>query len=351
MTLPGSTPLPAETRPAVRLPVPPGPGTHEPRLAREAGGGGRGFPAGADVAVKILLPELAADDEARMTLAFERQASLAVKDATLARARHHEDGGLTLPGPGRPGPRGGTRRDRRRRAAAVAAHGPRPGHAMDEWIQREGAVPEPIARVIGVRVARGLAAMHAAGWVHGDVKPENVRLDAEGRAVLVDLGFARPAGADEAPLGTPGYLAPERERGGAPAASADLFALGCLLFEAVSGRPVAGNEDELAALRAGRSRPPSDDQPRVSPLLDALVRALLQVTPAARPSASEVITILEEVESSAWWRARLAYDASARRDTVAWSGAHGLPLAGRDEEPRSSTGPGRTWAKAGSACS
>ena len=164
------------------------------------------------------------------------------------------------------------------------------------------------------------------------MKPENVRLDAEGRAVLVDLGFARPAGAQEAPLGTPGYLAPERERGGAPAASADLFALGCLLFEAVSGQPVARNDDELAALRAGRSRPPSADQPRVSPLLDALVRSLLRVAPEERPAASEVATILEEGEASAWWRARIAYDAGARRDTVAWSGVHGLPMAGRDEE-------------------
>ena len=333
MTLPGSTPLPAETGPAVRLLSLLGQGRTSRVWLGRLEEAVEDLPAGADVAVKILLPELAADDEARMTLAFEREASLAVKDATLARALHHEDGGLTPPWAGAPGTPGAEH-------AATDAAAPRPwllmdlvpGDAMDEWIQREGAVPEPIARVIGVRVARGLAAMHAAGWVHGDVKPENVRLDAEGRAVLVDLGFARPAGADEAPLGTPGYLAPERERGGAPAASADLFALGCLLFEAVSGRPVAGNEVELAALRAGRSRPPSDDQPRVSPLLDALVRALLQVTPAARPSASEVITILEEGEASAWWRARIAYDAGARRDTVAWSGAHGLPLAGRDEE-------------------
>ena len=237
--------------------------------------------------MKILLPELAADDEARMTLAFEREASLAVKDATLARARHHEDGGLTPPRAGAPGAPGSEH-------AATDAAAPRPwllmdlvpGDAMDEWIQREGAVPEPIARVIGVRVARGSPPCTPRAGSTATSSPRTSGSTPRVAPSWWTWASARPAGADEAPLGTPGYLAPERERGGAPAASADLFALGCLLFEAVSGRPVAGNEDELAALRAGRSRPPSDDQPRVSPLLDALVRALLQVTPAARPSAS-----------------------------------------------------------------
>lgn len=333
MTPPGSTPLPAETGPEVRLLSLLGQGRTSRVWLGRLEEAVEDLPAGTNVAVKILLPEIATDEEARTTLAFEREASLAVNHSTLARARHHEADGLTPPWAGDPGAPGAEH-------AATDAAKPRPwllmdlvpGDAMDEWIAREGAFPEPIARGLGARVARGLAALHAAGWVHGDVKPENVRLDAEGRAVLVDLGFARPAGAKEAPLGTPGYLAPEREKGGAPAASADLFALGCLLFEAVSGRPVARNDDELAALRAGRSRPPSADQPRVSPLLDALVRSLLRVAPEERPAASEVATILEEGEASAWWRARIAYDAGARRDTVAWSGVHGLPLAGRDEE-------------------
>ncbi|MEC8511334.1 MAG: AAA family ATPase [Planctomycetota bacterium] len=333
MTSPGSTPLPAESGPAVRLLSLLGQGRTSRVWLGRLEEAVEDLPAGTNVAVKVLLPDLATDEEARTTLAFEREASLAVNHPTIARARHHEATGLTPPWAGDPGAPGAEH-------AATDAAVPRPwllmdlvpGDALDEWIDREGAVPEPIARSLGARVARGLAAMHAAGWVHGDVKPENVRLDAEGRAVLVDLGFARPAGAEEAPLGTPGYLAPERELGGAPAASADLFALGCLLFEAVTGRPAARSDDELAALRTGRARPPSDDQPRVSPLLDALVRSLLQVAPTARPTAFEVATILEEGEASAWWRARIAYDAGARRDTVAWSGAHGLPLAGRDEE-------------------
>lgn len=292
-----------------------------------------GLEAGTDVAVKILLPELAGDPEACGTLRAEREVSRSVHHPALARTRHHEPAGTTPPWDGPAGTHGEGH-------AATDAGAARPwilldlvpGSALDEWIERETAVPEPIARRLGARLARGLAAMHAAGWVHGDVKPENVRLDGEGRAVLVDLGFARRSGSREAPLGTPGYLAPERARGGAPSASADLFALGCLLFEAVTGRPAAATDQELEALRGGRMRAPSAELPRVSPLFDALVGALLQISPAARPTALEVATVLEEGEASAWWRERIVYEPSARRDTIAWAGAHTLPLAGREAE-------------------
>lgn len=333
MTPPGSTPPPPQAGPSLRLLSLLGQGRTSRVWLGALDEPFDGLEAGTEVAVKILLPELARDADARATLGFEREVSRSVHHPTLARARHHEPAGPTPPWAGASDAPGAEH-------AAEDAGAERPwllldlvpGSALDEWIEREGAVPEPIARGLGVRIARGLAAMHAAGWVHGDVKPENVRLDAEGRAVLVDLGFARRAGTGDAPLGTPGYLAPERARGGAPAASADLFALGCLLFEAVTGRQVARSDAELEALRSGRSRAPSDDLPRVSPLLDGLVRSLLQVAPGARPTALEVATILEQGEASAWWRERIAYDAGARRDTVAWSGAHGLPLAGRDEE-------------------
>ena len=152
-----------------------------------------------------------------------------------------------------------------------------PGIGLDERIAREGAIPEPIVRRLGARIARALRAMHAAGWVHGDVKPENVRLDEDGRAVLVDLGFARRAGAGDAPIGTPGYVAPERISGGPAVATADLFALGCLLFEACTGEAAAKDEATLENLRAGRTRPASSIVPRISPLLDAIIAELLHL--------------------------------------------------------------------------
>ncbi len=158
----------------------------------------------------------------------------------------------------------------------------------------------------------------------------------------MDLGFARRTGAVGAPHGTPGYLAPERTGTGPPRASADLFALGVTLYELLTGEHPAGDLEHdaespaavarLHALRRGQIKPPSDLTPRVSPLLDALVRALLNPSPGARPTASEVAAILEQGEGGSWWRARITFDAGARRDTVAWSGQHGVPLAGRDSE-------------------
>ena len=122
--------------------------------------------------------------------------------------------------------------------------------------------------------------------------------------------------------------------GGAPSASSDVFALGCLLYEAVTGTAAAAATGGYDSLARGRLRPASDLVPRVSPLLDSLLQDMLASVPSSRPTAREVSGILEEGEASQWWRSRIAYDAGARRDTVAWSGSHGLPLVGRDAELR-----------------
>lgn len=285
-----------------------------------------GLEEGTAVAIKVLRPELAKDAAAIDALRHEREASRAVHHPALARARF-----LCPTGPAPAAAPG-------EEIADAGAARPWllldlvPGISLDRWIARDGALPEPIVRRLGARLARALAAMHAAGWVHGDVKPENVRLDEDGRAVLVDLGFARRAGAADAPIGTPGYVAPERTGGGPPVASADLFALGCLLFEACTGEPAARDEETLDGLRSGRLRQASSIVPRVSPLMDAVITELVFPSPAARPSAHELARALEDGEASDWWRSRLAFDPGARRDTVAWSGQHGLPLAGRERE-------------------
>ena len=293
-----------------------------------------GLPEGAEVAVKVLRPELVDDETARSTLAHEREASRAVQHPGLARARFLGDGTRT------PAPSAAEGHD----VEDAGARRPWllldlvPGPTLPEIMQSAGPgaprepLPEPLVRRIGARVARALAALHAGGWVHGDVKADNVRLDADGAAVLVDLGFARRAGSPDAPLGTPRYVAPERANGGAPVATADLFALGCLMFELGVGAPPAESESELAALRAGRVPAPSDLVPRLAPLFDAVTLELLSTSPAARPTALEIAEVLEEGEGSAWWRDCLRFDPLARRDTVAWSGQHVLPLVGRDAE-------------------
>lgn len=291
------------------------------------------FPAGTRFAVKILREDLAEDEDVLATLRSEIDASRAVHHPGLARTRFGDFSGPTPPlaNEADAGALGEA-------AADAAAERPWllldlvPGVALDEALTDEGVFAEPAVRAIGLRLAQAIAAMHAAGWVHGDVKPDNIRLDDQGRAVLIDLGFAQRAGAPDAPLGTPIYLAPERARGGPPAASADLFALGCVLFEMCVGTPAAGDPPDLDTLHSGGVRPPSELVPRVTPLLDALILGLLAPSPAARPTATEVAVVLQEGEASQWWRSRLRADPEASRPTVAWSGRDFLPMVGRDRE-------------------
>jgi tetratricopeptide (TPR) repeat protein len=101
---------------------------------------------------------------------------------------------------------------------------------------------------IGRDVCRALAAIHAAGLVHGDVKTQNVMRDAGGRTVLMDFGAGRRLGAATADAGTPMYLAPEVLAGGPPTAQSDLYGLGVMLFTLLTQR-FPYEADSLDALR------------------------------------------------------------------------------------------------------
>ncbi|MEZ6013982.1 MAG: AAA family ATPase [Planctomycetota bacterium] len=289
---------------------------------------------GSFVAVKVLRTELLSEPDARASLGAEIEAGRAVRHPALSRFLFAGSGSPPplLEGPGRPD--------------VPEAHLPHPeapwlamevvpGRSLEEELHTAGPSPEPTLRAIGRRVAGALAALHAAGWTHGDIKPDNVRFDARGDAVLLDLGFARRVGAPIAPLGTPAYLAPERTHGGPPSPAADIYAFGATLHRLATGQHAAADDDgapDLAVRASGALRPPSSIVPRSSPLLDELLLACLAPTAMARPTALEVARVFEEGESGAWWRERLTFGGEARRDTAAWSGLHQLPLVGRSEE-------------------
>ncbi len=161
---------------------------------------------------------------------------------------------------------------------------------------RRGPLDVPATLHLVRRIAGGLAAAHARGIVHRDVKPANVLLpdgDVE-RAVLIDFGIARTQRPGTAAtrrgafLGTPGYMAPEQTRGGgALDARADIFSLGCLAYECLTGAvPFAGSDflESLAKLLLETPRPASEKAPGVPPALDALLARMLAKEPDERPA-------------------------------------------------------------------
>ncbi|MDF2692912.1 MAG: serine/threonine protein kinase [Labilithrix sp.] len=173
---------------------------------------------------------------------------------------------------------------------------------------RVGALPGNDAIVLGERIAGGLAAVHSAGITHRDLKPSNVFLAAESvaGARLVDFGLARPTNAPTltrkgALVGTPGYMAPEQVRGDdGVGPAADVFALGCVLWECVTGRPLfVAEDDEKLFAEILLAQVPALDVEGVPPALVALVARMLEKEPSRRPRASEIAARFADLASAA----------------------------------------------------
>ncbi|MEU4740510.1 serine/threonine-protein kinase [Actinosynnema sp. NPDC023658] len=161
--------------------------------------------------------------------------------------------------------------------------------------ERGGLSPVETAR-IGGQVAAALAAAHAAGIVHRDVKPSNVLIGHDGTVKLTDFGISRATGdgtlTDSGMIpGTPAYLAPEVARGEQPDEASDMFSLGATLYAATEGQSPHGISDNSFGLlyraAAGRIEPPR----RSGPLTGVLTR-MLAADPTARPTAAEAVELL-----------------------------------------------------------
>ncbi len=139
----------------------------------------------------------------------------------------------------------------------------------------------PRARALAIVAAACDAAahLHAHGWVHGDLGPDNLIVDDADRIVLVDLGVARRAGAGGPVRGTDAYMAPEQVRGGAWTPATDVFALGVVLWELIAGaRLFHRGASWLTQAAVVEAEPP----PLPDPALDAIARAALAKDPARR---------------------------------------------------------------------
>jgi len=177
------------------------------------------------------------------------------------------------------------------------------GHEFGAYVRAD---PARLRRALA-QLAEALDALHRHGRVHRDLKPSNVLVDDAGRVVVLDFGLSAPVVAGTDPpteprlLGTAPFLAPELERDPRGSPASDWYAVGVMLFEALTGElPFAG--PPLAVLRAKlECRPPraAERAAGVPRDLDDLCAALLDVDPAARPNGAEVIDRLLGTASSA----------------------------------------------------
>lgn len=226
-----------------RLEAPPKEGVHTVgpyRVGEKLGGGAMGTVHKAEdtrlrrqIALKFLAPELVRDPDARARFLREARAASALDHPHICNVHdigESEDGEIYL---------------------AMAYY---QGETLKKRLER-GPLPVHEALEIAAQIAEGLAAAHAHGIVHRDLKPANVLLTPEGSVRLLDFGLAKLADTSlltvtGRPLGTPAYMPPEQARGDPVDHRADLWALGVVLYQMLSGELPFGGESSNAILYA-----------------------------------------------------------------------------------------------------
>ena len=257
-------------------------------VIREVGRGGMGVVLHAydpclrrDVAVKVLDPLLAGNEIARQRFCREARAAAAVTHehlVTVHQVNEDETSGLPY-------------------LVMQLIY----GESLEQRLKRVGKLPAADVARLGQQAAAGLAAAHASGLIHRDIKPGNILLEAgTDKVKLTDFGLARAA--EDVKLtrtgfvaGTPLYMAPEQARGDAVDARADLFSLGSVLYEAAAGTPPFDGKTPLAVLRrvADETQPPLREMDPTTPVwLSDVIDRLLAKDPADRfQTAQEVADI------------------------------------------------------------
>jgi serine/threonine-protein kinase len=180
------------------------------------------------------------------------------------------------------------------------------GQTLPQWNASPRRRDLPAVLWIARQVAEALDALHSAGWMHADVTPSNIFVSPEGHVTLLDLGFARRrdeigSTVDRCVVGTSGYIAPEMITSALrPDIRSDVYSLGVVLFELVSGRlPYAGRDLAEVAAQHKQSRPP--DLRRLAPHLPTgvirLIHEMIAKEPLRRPqSPAELIERLVDLE-------------------------------------------------------
>ena len=220
--------------------------------------------------------------------------------------------------------------------------------SLERVLAEDGPLPPRRAAETGMMLLEALASAHAAGIVHRDVKPGNVLLTPDGRAVLTDFGIAAVEG-DPAltqtgmVVGTPGFCAPERIRGAPASPASDLWSLGATLYAAVEGRgPFDSHGSPMAVLTSiVHSDPPPA---RSAGPLEPVIGALMSKDPAQRPDTARARELLTGA-AAALGAAPSAVGATAAASTSPVSADAGLSRTSFGARPApASDGPGRASA-------
>jgi eukaryotic-like serine/threonine-protein kinase len=206
------------------------------------------------------------------------------------------------------------------------------GRSLDQVIAEDGPLPPPHAASLGTSLLGALATAHAAGVLHRDVKPGNVLVTADGRAVLTDFGIATFA---EDPsltqvgmvVGTPGFTAPERVRGESATPASDLWSLGATLYAAVEGRGPFDRAGGATAITTGVAMEDAPRAPSAGPL-GPVIDALLRRDPAARPDAAAAGTLLAKAGAGTDQQGAAGHRAGAAGLGVLGAGAAAAAVAG-----------------------
>jgi serine/threonine-protein kinase len=175
-----------------------------------------------------------------------------------------------------------------------------PGETLHAWMRREGAAEPRFAARVVVQIAEALDLAHSKGVVHRDLKPSNIMLLPDGTARVMDFGIARAQRFDtltatSAFLGTPHYVAPEMIEGMGAEPRSDLYALGVVLFELVTGLRPFDADTPFGILKKHcleEPQAPSRVRPGVPAAIDAIVLSLLRKDVADRPPNAEALVIL-----------------------------------------------------------
>ena len=170
------------------------------------------------------------------------------------------------------------------------------GESLAELVRRTGPMPPEDARALILALASGLRHVHSRGYLHRDLKPQNVLFADDGRPLLSDFGLVR---AEDSSLtrsgaiyGTPGYMAPEQARGEPVDERADVYGLGAVLYFALTGHAPFRGKTLTAVLDAVVNlppTPPSELVPGLPPELEAACLGALAKDPAARPGSARAL--------------------------------------------------------------